>query len=192
MTFVLETVLVTVDAQGLPFIAPFGLQAAGSGWLMTPFRPSPALENLRAVPFATACAVDDVRIFAGCVTGRREWPTVPADTIAGARLAAATSHMELKLERFEDDALRPRLHFSLVHEAVHGVWRGYNRARAAVIEGALLVARLDLIERARVEREMAWLAKAVEKTGGAAEREAWNWLAGAVEDYCRQALSEAR
>lgn len=190
MSFVLETILVTCNSQGVPFIAPFGLQAAGGGWLMTPFRPSQAIDNLCAVPFATACAVEDVRVFAGCVTGRRNWPTVPALQIPGQRLAGAVSHMELRVERFEDDAMRPRFHLALVHEAVHAPWRGYNRARSAVIEGALLVARLSVLERDRVERSMEWLAKAVDKSGGAAEHEAWNWLVCAVEDYDRQATGE--
>ena len=39
--------------------------------IIAPFRPSVTLDNLAAVPPAVASYTDDVRIFAGCLTGRR-------------------------------------------------------------------------------------------------------------------------
>ena len=42
--------------------------------MIAPFAPSRTLDNLAAVPQAVANYTDDVRIFAGCLTGRREWP----------------------------------------------------------------------------------------------------------------------
>ena len=57
---------------------------------------------------------------------------------------------------------------------------GFNRAQAAVVEGAILVSRLFMLPRDEVERQMAHLAVAVAKTAGPAEQEAWNWLVEAV------------
>ena len=71
-----ETIVTTVDGAGAVHIAPLGLIADGEDWIIAPFRPSRTLDNLRAVPHAVASHVDDVRIFAGCLTGRRDWPTV--------------------------------------------------------------------------------------------------------------------
>ena len=65
-------------------IAPLGIIAEGEGWIIAPFRPSTTLDNLRGVPFAVANYTDDVRVFAGCLTGRRDWPTMAADARAGA------------------------------------------------------------------------------------------------------------
>ncbi len=44
----------------------------------------------------------------------------------------------------------------------------------------MLVSRLHLLPRAKVESEMAYLQIAIDKTAGPAEREAWEWLQEAV------------
>ena len=76
MPLIRETIVTTCDARGQVHLAPLGLIADGESWIIAPFRPSTTLENLRAVPYAVANATDDVRVFAGCLTGRRDWPTV--------------------------------------------------------------------------------------------------------------------
>jgi uncharacterized protein len=52
-----------------------------------------------------------------------------------------------------------------------------------VIEAAILASRLHMLPRDKVEAEMAYLAIAVGKTAGAAEQEAWNWLAEKVRQH---------
>jgi len=58
----------------------------------------------------------------------------------------------------------------------HAPFLGFNRAQAAVIEAAILVSRLDMLPRNKIEQEIAYLQIAVGKTAGAAEQEAWQWL----------------
>ena len=58
----------------------------------------------------------------------------------------------------------------------HAPFKGFNRAQAAVIEAAILVSRLHMLPRDKVEREIAYLEIAVSKTASAAEEEAWEWL----------------
>ena len=50
--------------------------------------------------------------------------------------------------------------------ASHAPFQGFNRAQAAVIEGAVLVSRLHLLPRAEVEAELARLEIIVGKTAG--------------------------
>lgn len=171
-----EVILSTSDSAASVHLAPIGLIEEESGVIVAPFRPSRTLENLRAVPFAVANYCDDVRIFAGCLSGRCEWPWRNAERVPGAVLAAALAHAELAVERVEEDALRPRFHCRVVHEAMHAPWRGFNRARAAVIEAAILVSRLEILPRKQILRELGWLQVALDKTAGPAEHEAWQWL----------------
>lgn len=178
-----ETIVTTCSAAGVVHVAPFGLIEAPEGWVIAPFRPSVTLDNLREVPELVANYVDDVRIFAGCLTGRRDWPTVAADQLSPPRLAAALAHAELRVVSIAEDAQRPRLTCRVVHRAQHAPFQGFNRAQAAVIEGAILVSRLFMLPREQVEREMAHLAIAVAKTAGPAEQEAWDWLAEAVRAH---------
>ena len=53
----------------------------------------------------------------------------------------------------------------------------------AVVEAAILVSRLDLLPREKIEAEMAFLATAVEKTAGPQEQEAWGWLVEKVRAH---------
>jgi len=95
MPLIREAIVTTVNAHGEPHLAPLGLIAEGEGWILAPFHPSTTLDNLRQAPFAVANFTDDVRIFAGCLTGRRDWPLTPASIVAAPRLAVTLSHLEL-------------------------------------------------------------------------------------------------
>ena len=79
MPYIRETIITTVDRAGKVHIAPIGIIAEGESWVIAPFRPSITLDNLAQVPFAVANYTDDVRFFAGCLTGRKDWPTLPVD-----------------------------------------------------------------------------------------------------------------
>ncbi|HBF61506.1 MAG TPA: DUF447 domain-containing protein, partial [Methyloceanibacter sp.] len=76
----------TQNDEGSLHIAPLGLIEDGAGWVIAPFRPSATLDNLRATPFAVASFTDDVLVFAGCLTGNKDWPTRPAEQVPGAFL----------------------------------------------------------------------------------------------------------
>jgi len=176
MPLIRETIVTTVDAHGRLHIAPLGIIADGDGWILAPFRPSTTLDNLRAVPFAVANSTDDVRIFAGCLTGRSDWPTTASRHVPVPRLAGALAHAELAVTRVTEDVLRPRFHCGVVHRATHAPFEGFNRAQAAVVEAAILVSRLHLLPREKIESEIAHLEIAVAKTAGLAEQQAWQWL----------------
>ena len=184
---IFETVLSTVAADGTPHVAPMGVRYAAGQVLLMPFKPSTTLANVLATGVAVLNLVLDTRIFAGCVTGRRDWPLLPSAHISGQRLQAALAHVELRLEKHIDDAQRPVLHMARVFEASHAPFIGFNRAQAAVIEGAVLVSRLHMLAPEKVDREMAYLQIAIDKTAGAGEHEAWSWLQAAVAAHRRAA-----
>ncbi len=176
MARIVETIVTTIDASGAPHIAPLGLIADGAGWVIAPFRPSRTLDNLRAHPYAVASHTDDVRVFAGCVTGRKSWPTVETINVKGVRLADAVASWELAVERVTEDEQRSRFHCRLVHAASQGVWTGINRAQGAVLELAVLTTRLAMLAPEKIEAELKYLEIAIAKTAGPRELEAWEWL----------------
>ena len=177
-----ETIVTTADRGGTVHIAPLGLIADGEDWIVAPFRPSRTLDNLREVPFAVASHVDDVRIFAGLLTGRRDWPLAPTSCPVP-RLEAAISHWELAVESVAEDEHRPRFRTRLAAAVAHAPASGFNRAKAAVIELAILSTRLSMLPREKVDREIDYLAIAVEKTAGPHEQEAWGWLLEKVRAF---------
>ena len=175
MPVIRECIVTTVNALGRVHIAPLGLIGDGEGWIIAPFRPSVTLDNLLAVPHATASHVVDARVFAGCLTGRKDWPLVDSGGPVP-RLAAALSHAELLVERITDHDQRPRFHCRVVREVAHSPFQGFNRAQNAVLECAILVSRLHMLPREKVKAEIAYLEIAIGKTAGPDELEAWGWL----------------
>jgi hypothetical protein len=175
---IFETVITTVDRDGRPHIAPMGVRYRDGAVLLMPFKPSTTLDNIIATRHAVLNRVVDPRVFAGCVTGRKDWPTVPLDRCV--RLEAALSHIELELTQWADDRARPVLTMACRDERQHRPFLGLNRAQAAVVEGAVLVSRLHMLPTEKVEAEMAYLQIAIDKTAGAEAHEAWGWLQQAV------------
>jgi uncharacterized protein len=171
-----EVIVSTIDPSGEAHLAPIGLIEDGEGWIIAPFRPSKTGDNLAATPFAAASYTDDAAIFAGLVTGRHNWPLAAAEKIPVPRLASALAHAELRVIRIEEDSERPRFHCEVVHRAQHAPFEGFNRARNAILECAVLLTRLHILPREKIDREIAYLAIAIEKTAGPREREAWSWL----------------
>ena len=107
--------------------------------------------------------------------------TEPAETRVDERNSTSffrdsrDSHREIWEER------RTALNREEKKEAITELHEKFVRAKAAVIEAAILVSRLDMLPRDKIEKEIAYLQIAVGKTAGAAEQEAWQWLIDLVE-----------
>ena len=178
-----EVIVTTINEDDTVHIAPMGIREENQQVIVSPFKPSATLENITRTKTAVVNRIDDVRIFAGCLTNRKDWELIPTNKIKGYRLEAALSHVELELTSFDDDELRPRFYCNSVYEATHHPFRGFNRAQAAVLELAILVSRLDRLPVKKIEQEIEYLSIAIEKTAGKNELTAWKWLIQKVEAY---------
>jgi len=182
-----EIIVTTQNEDGTTHIAPMGIREEKGLIIIAPFKPSATLENIQRNKSATVNRIDDVRIFAGCLTGRKEWPLLPTERITGQRLQAALSHLELEMESFEDDELRPQFYLKPVVEVTHSAFKGFNRAQSAVVEAAILVSRLHMLSRKKIEQELEYLTIAIDKTAGENEKIAWQWLMEKIERFMQEA-----
>lgn len=180
---ILEIIVTTLNEDGSTHIAPMGIREEQGLVIIAPFKPSATLENIQRNKSATVNRIDDVRIFAGCLTGRKDWPLIETDKIEGYRLEAALSHVELELESFEDDEIRPRFYLKPVYEVTHSPFKGFNRAQSAVLEAAILVSRLNMLSDEKINQELEYLMIAIDKTAGKNEKIAWQWLMEKIETY---------
>jgi uncharacterized protein len=187
-----ECIVITQSRAGAVHIAPLGLIEEGEHLVIAPFRPSLTLDNLRENPFAVANYTDDVLVFAGCLTGRRDWSTKPATKVPGAVLEPALAHAELQVVAITEDELRPRFRCAVIHEENHRPFHGFNRAQAAVVEAAILVSRLHMLPTEKIEREIGYLQIAIDKTAGPRERQAWDWLMERITEHKTKAATERR
>ena len=178
-----ETIVITINSDDTPRIAPLGIRHEDGLYVLAPFRPSTTLGNLQRSGRAVINYADDVRVFAGCLTERYDWPTRPAEKIHGYVLEQALAHSEVELVRLVDDPSRPKFYCREVHNAIHKPFSGFNRAQAAVIEAAILVSRLHLLPPEKIDREIEYLSIAIGKTAGPNEQEAWGWLLEKIAAY---------
>jgi len=178
-----EAIVTTQNSAGLAHIAPMGIHVNGDDCIILPFRPSKTLNNLLESKTAVLNYCDDVRIFAGCLTGRSDWPLTAAEIINGQVLQCALAHSEVELVRIEDDYARPKLFCKTVHTVNHAPFRGFNRAQFSVLEAAILLSRLSMLPLAKIEAELNYLRIGLEKTAGEREWEAWDWLMAVVDKH---------
>ncbi len=163
--------------------APFGIQIEEDQVIIAPYRPSRSLDNLFAHRQAVINFTNDSRFFAGCLTGRREFPLCPVEG-GGVRLQDALAHAAIRVVRIDDDDVqRPRFHCAITHRQSHAAFPGFNRAQAAVIEAAILMSRLHILPLEKIEREIDYLAVAVSKTAGPGEWQSWGWLMEHLETF---------
>ena len=178
-----EVIVTTLSANGGAHSAPMGITRSNGQVLIQPFKPSTTYDNLKAHRQCTINYTDDVRVFAGAVTGRRTWNTIPCQQIEGEYLEQALAHIELELVIFDDSDPRASFTGTIIKEVMHAPFRGFNRAQNAVIEAAVLTSRLNILPEDKIKQEISYLRLAIEKTGGDREREAWGWLMDKIEDY---------
>ena len=184
---IFETIITTQDTAGTPHVTPFGVRYEGAKEniriVISPYKPSTTLDNILATKLAVMNLTDDVRVFAGALTGRQPWQLMPANKIKACRLVDCLAHVELELLEVRDDATRPQLIMQKVFEKNHKSFQGFNRAQAAVLELAVLVSRLHLLPKEKISTEMQYLQIAIDKTAGEREIEAWRWLQERVENF---------
>ena len=177
---IFEVVIVTVDSKNKPHVAPMGVTKKNNSIILKPFKPSQTLDNILNTKNAVLNTITDVRVFAACITGRKQYDLVPVEGSSGFRLKNTFSYTHLSLEDFFDNNLRPQLIMKQEKTWQIGEFYGLNRAQAAVIEGAILISRLNIVPIEKILSEMKYLRIAISKTAGPKEKEAWAWLEEAV------------
>ena len=88
----------------------------------------------------------------------------------------ACSYYEFRVRALDDRPERVRSDAEVVHAGRLRDFFGFNRAKHAVVEAAILATRTDFLPLDHVEAEYRKLAVIVDKTGGEQEHEAMNLL----------------
>ena len=177
---IVEGIVTSVDAGGRLNVAPMGPIVVGdfASLLLRPFQPSTTFNNLAATRSGVFHVVDRVEIIAqAAISKLTEWPAVePATMIDGFVLKDCCRWFEFTVDSVDTSDARSRMPSSIVHRGERRPFFGFNRARHAVLEAAILVTRLHLLSRQHVLDMMSFLEPAVEKTGGIEEKSAFAML----------------
>ncbi|MEO8029409.1 MAG: DUF447 domain-containing protein [Gemmatimonadota bacterium] len=182
---IIETIITTLDAEGLVNCAPMGVEWGETEIVVKPFLATTTFRNLSATHSAVINLTDDVMLFAVGATSTAVFPTGPAVMVNGVVLDATCSWRELEVVSIDATPPRSRIVTRIVHHGFRREFLGFNRARHAVLEAAIFATRLHLIPAETIRAEFARLQVMVDKTAGPREHEAMNyltkWVAGEAD-----------
>ncbi|HEX5269317.1 MAG TPA: DUF447 domain-containing protein [Gemmataceae bacterium] len=182
---ILEGIVTTVAPSGEVNVAPMGprVDADMARLLLRPFPTSQTYRNLKAHGEGVLHVTDDVLLLARAALGPVEPAPafLPATAVRGRVLAGACRYYEFRVRSVDDSEPRVRIEAEVVHAGRLRDFFGFNRAKHAVVEAAILATRTDFLPLDTIEAEYRRLAVLVDKTGGEQEREAFDFLRRHVE-----------
>lgn len=180
---IIESILTTMDDRGAVNFAPMGVEWGEEEIVIKPFLETTTFKNLQDTRVAVVNLTDDVMLFAQGAISNVQFPAIPAQVVRGVVLEAACSWREVEVRTLDATPPRARIVTGVVHRGVRREFLGFNRARHAVLEAAILATRTHLLPLEQIRDEFARLQVIVDKTAGPREREAMALLT----DYVRRA-----
>ena len=183
---ILEGIVTTISPTGDVHIAPMGprVDADMRRFLLRPFTTAQTYRNLCRHGEGVLHVTDDVLLLARAAVGRLIAlpPLMPARAIRGWVLRDACRAYEFRVVSIDDRAERTSIEVEVVHHGTLRDFFGFNRAKHAIVEAAILATRTDFLPLPEIEAEYRKLEALVQKTGGAHEKEAFDFL----QDYVAQ------
>lgn len=186
---ILEGLVTTIGSDGRINLAPMGpiVDESLTTLHLRPFQTSQTYRNLKQHPQGVFHITDDVLLIAQAAIGTL--PALPelfpAERIRGWVIRSACRWYEFEVERFDDAGERTNLYARVVHTGRLRDFLGFNRAKHAVLEAAILATRIHLLPRDELLRQFEALRSPLDKTAGAPEREAFALL----ERYVTETLA---
>jgi hypothetical protein len=181
MPLILEGLVTTLNADRSVNLAPMGpiVDPSMDRLLLRPFQSSTTFANLKRHGEGVFHVTDDVALLARCAIG--EAKPLPgmraADFVDAMILNDACRWYAFRLRAFDDRHDRAEVEAEVVGRGVQREFFGFNRAKHAVLEAAILATRVGILPEVEIRAEMERLASPVAKTGGPSETAAFAYLA---------------
>ena len=190
-SLVIEGIVTTLGPEGRPHLAPMGpiVDSRFTRLHLRPFHTSTTYANLKRSGQGVLHVTDDVELLARAAVGQLETmpPMRPAESVEGVILTGACRWYAFKVESLDDRQERTSIVARVVDRGRLRDFVGFNRAKHAVVEAAILATRIGIVDAQVIRREFERLASPVEKTGSHAERGAFEFLRDYVIDELQRA-----
>lgn len=177
---ILEGIVTSTDASGHTNIAPMGpLVEPGIETLrLRPFKTSHTYQNLKLQGQGVFHVIDDVVLLARAAIGQLNQPPelFAAEKVNCQVLKSACRWYEFEVIEFDDSQDRADILAKVVHVGRLNDFFGFNRAKHAVLEAAIIATRVHLMTREQIKAEFDRLLIPVQKTAGPKEIEAFGLL----------------
>jgi hypothetical protein len=186
---IIEGIVTTLDPAGVINVAPMGprVDESMTRLVLRPFRTARTYANLKARGEGVFHVTDDVLLLARAAVSDLETlpPLFPARRVAGQVLSGACRYYEFRIVSCDERTERVSFEAEVVHSGTLRDFFGFNRAKHAVVEAAILATRTSFLPADEIAAEFTRLAPLVEKTGGEREREAFAFL----QEFVRRATT---
>jgi hypothetical protein len=187
---ILEGIVTTVSPSGVVNIAPMGprVDSALQRFLLRPFPTSQTYRNLKAHGEGVLHVTDDVLLLARAALGPVEPPPplFAARHVKGFVLHDACRYYEFRVAGLDEREERVRIDCEVLHTGRLRDFFGFNRAKHAVVEAAILATRTSFLHLDEIDAEYRKFAVIVDKTGGEQEQQAFNLLREHLSDVRRR------
>lgn len=188
---ILEGIVTSQDAAGRVNVAPMGpiVDESLETLLLRPFQTSTTYQNLKRHGFGVFHVVDDVLLLARAAIARLDdaHETFEALTVPGRVLKSACRWYEFEVVALDDSEERTRIDTRVVHAGRLRDTFGFNRAKHAVLEAAILATRVHILPADQIRSQFDALRSPVEKTAGPSEAAAFKLL----DDYITERLQDS-
>jgi hypothetical protein len=186
---IIEGIITTLDPDQQVHIAAMGpiVDSEMQHLVLRPFRTAQTYRNLKAHPEGVFHISDDVLLLARAALG----PVVPAPALQAAGgvrgfiLADACRYYEFRVRSIDEREERSRMDAEVLHSGRLRDFLGFNRAKHAVLEAAILATRTEFLPLAEIESEFRKLRVIVDKTGGEQEKAAFAFLQEHLDQVVR-------
>jgi hypothetical protein len=197
---ILEGIVTTRNADGSVNISPMGpiVDESMRRIVLRPFRTSTTYANLIRTRVGVLHVTDDVLLFAQSAVGTPdplprfvavgefrssgEVARLPEEIAGAAVIADACRWYAFRLVEVDESSERAKFVGEVVYSGTIREFFGFNRAKHAVIEAAILATRVSILDPTEIDEQMRRLATWVEKTGGPRETVAFEFLKGWIAD----------
>jgi len=180
---ILEGIVTTLSLESTLNIAPMGPRIGPdqsmAQFVLRPYHASTTYHNLKERGEGVFHVTDDVLLLAQTAIGMAPAPmpaTRAADAIAGQILTDACRYYEFRVVELDDREARASITVETVAQGRLRDFFGFNRAKHAVVEAAILATRTDWLPLNEMLLEFRRLAVLVDKTGGPREHAAFTLL----------------
>ena len=169
---ILEALVTTLNEDGSANVAPMGprVERDLGRFVLRPFKTATTYANLMRHGEGVLHVTDDVLMIARAAIGvDPEVETRPASLVRGRVIAGVCRYHEFRVVEVDGREERATLRCETVASVALRDFFGFNRAKHAVIEAAILATRVGLLPMDDIRDELRRLAPPVAKTGGPAE-----------------------
>lgn len=179
-TLIVEGLVTSLNGDGSVNLSPMGPRTDRdfSHLVLRPFQTSQTYQNLKRHGEGVFHVTDDVELIARAAIGRLDVlpPLVASTSVHGYIVADACRWFAFRVCELDDRAERTTIVCDVVDRGTIRNSLGFNRAKHAVIEAAILATRIGILPAEQIRAEVERLASPVEKTAGEAERRAFALL----------------